>query len=476
MKPDSTISQRERLRPTNPIDDATELAALQKSLGVTALGSGDPIVGFNLLASMACTLAHLAPDDGTVVHPDGSPARLGTSLLVFGGASAGRVVDEIVTEVSRMQNNLIAHLQGYFEWVDRIKEKQSVNLHPPSPGMGASAELIAETQSDFGDILNGQSGSWRKVLERMPHQTIQQIEKQPKFLVSVGGRKNIESLLTRLRPGCPLVHLGLSHPHDLALFSEAGSALLEGRYPLDDGSRTVKGNILITDPMQVLMAAAQNPEERTSWLGQLLWLTDGDSGPDAPNEETGGVQTSGTRIEQRFRLALGKVMTYRFNLPDMPPLVLLTDIREAMVRWTAFLREMEPRLPGISGAARNLLTSLVFGLGLIAPKSCGITLAGIEAMARFLVRRMVNLRIAILHAGDLARRREQIKRVFHKLGAGPANGRKFCRDLKLTAADRDEALRWLEAASLVTQCRDGWQLREGARLSFKDCAVPIIEV
>jgi hypothetical protein len=137
---------------------------------------------------------------------------------------------------------------------------------------------------------------------------------------------------------------------------------------------------------------------------------------------------------------------------------------------------MEPRLPGISGAARNLLTSLVFGLGLIAPKSCGITVAGIEAMARFLVRRMANLRIAILHAGDLARKRELITRIFHKLGAGPANPRKICCDLKIAAAERDGALWWLEQADLVHKRPNAWERREGAHLSFTDCAVPILEV
>jgi hypothetical protein len=197
-------------------------------------------------------------------------------------------VDEIITEVSRMQNNLISHLQGYSEWIARTKEKPGVLTPPPEPGAGASVGLIAETQSQFGDMIRGHAGSWRKVLERVPQQSIRQTEKQPKFLVSVGGRKDIESQLTRLRPGCPLVHLGLSHPNDLIHFSEAGSALLEGRYPLDDGTRTVKGNILVTDPMHMLMAAAQNPDERTSWLGQLLWLTDGDSGPDAPQREPGG--------------------------------------------------------------------------------------------------------------------------------------------------------------------------------------------
>jgi hypothetical protein len=113
---------------------------------------------------------------------------------------------------------------------------------------------------------------------------------------------------------------------------------------------------------------------------------------------------------------------------------------------------------------------------MMATKSSGITLAGIEAMARFLVRRMANVRIAILHSGEVARRRGQITRVFHKLGSGPADERKICRDLKISAADRDEALRWLEAASLVLHQRNGWERCEGARLSFTDCTVPILEV
>jgi hypothetical protein len=413
------------------MDDTAELASLLKNLDVTTLGSGDPIMGFNLLASMACTLANLAPDDGAVIHPDGSPARLGTSLLVFGSASSGRVVDEIITEMIRKQNNLILHLEGYFGWLDHIKKSPGYRADSRRPPAGASVEVISETQSQFGDMLHGHVGSWRKVLEYLPHQTIEQIGKQPKFLVSVGGRKGIESQLARLRPGCPLVHLGLSHPDDLALFAEACSALLEGRYPLDDGTRTVKGNILITDPMQILMAAARNPDERTSWLGQLLWLADGDHGPDVPHLEDGNTHPSGVRVEQRFREALGRVMTYRFNLPDLKPMVIFTDTREATIRWSGFLREMEPRLPGISGAARNLLTSLVFGQGLMATKSSGITLAGIEAMARFMVCRMANTRIAILHAGDLARKREQITRVFHKLSTGPVNARTVCRHLKI---------------------------------------------
>jgi hypothetical protein len=169
-------------------------------------------------------------------------------------------------------------------------------------------------------------------------------------------------------------------------------------------------------------------------------------------------------------------MTHRLNLPGLQPLVLFADTREARVRWTGFLREMEPRLPGISGAARNLLTSLVFGIGLMATKASKVTLAGIESIARFLVRRMANVRTAILHAGDLARKREQITRVFHKLSTGPVSARKLSRHLSISAGERDETLRWLEANRLIVHGQDGWHVRDGARLSFTDSTVPILEV
>ena len=224
------------------------------------------------------------------------------------------------------------------------------------------------------------------------------------------------------------------------------------------------------------VAAARIADDRTAWLGQLLWLTDRDTGPDVPTVEHGPAQPSTVRLEQRFREALGRVMTHRLSLPDLPPLVLFSDTREAMGRWSTFLREMEPRLPGITGAARNLLNSLVLGIGLMATRASRITLSGIEALSRFIVRRMANLRTAILHAGDLARKREQITRVFHKLSTGPVNARKLSRHLGISAGERDDTLRWLEATGLIVHGQDGWQVREGARLSFTDCTVPILEV
>lgn len=467
------------------MDDTAELAKLLEHFDVTSLGDGDPTAGFNLLACMACTLAQLAPDNGMMVHKDGSYARLGTSLMVLGSASSGRVVDEIVTELNHIQNNLATNVESYFDWLAEIAAKPQPFEQVPRSCNSESARMVSMTQqSDPHGLQPDYIPTWSKVLGQLPHQSIGRIGKHPKFLVSAGGRKDIESQLTRLCPGPPLVHLGLTHPDDIVRHADVGAALLDGSYPLEDGIRSVKGNLLITDPMHVLTVAAQKPDERTRWLGQLLWLADGNFGPDVPLVKPACEKSASAGIEERFRQSLVRIMLYRLNLPTLQPLLVSSQSREAKVRWSTFLREMEPRLPGITGAARNLITALSFGLLQLAPKYKdmtesgieAITLSGIEAMARFLIRRMANARISILRGADLARKCEQITRIFHKLSTGPVHARRLCRDLKISAAERDEALSWLEAASLVVSGQDGLQLREGARLSFRDSAVPVIEV
>ncbi len=457
------------------MNESADLAAILEHFDVLTLGDGDPIIGINVLAGMACTLANLIQDNEVVRMADGSPARLGTSLLITGSASTGKVVDEIITEVTQRQNNFSANLQAYTDWIEEIKGKPNASFYSPKSSTGDSAELVYFTQSEYGELHPDNIAAWRNVLERNPGQTIKEIAMQRKFMVSVGGRKELESHLTRLQPGNPLIHLGLTKPDDFSKYADAGTALMEGRYQVDDGSRAVKANLLITDPTQVLMAAALKPEEHTRWLGQLLWLCDSNIGPAAPPLET-TLQSSPGHTGKMFRHYLTGMITYRLNLPDQAPIVIPSAVQSRISKWSAFLRDMESSIPGISGAARNLFTSLALGLLCMKKREVTLQVLGIEALARFLVRRMANLRLSIMHSGKIDRKREQIKRVFSKLSTGPANARKLCRHLSMSAVERDDILRWLEATGLIVQGHDGWQIREGARLSFDDCKVPIIEV
>lgn len=128
--------------------EESDLHQFLTNFQVTALGQGDPIIGVNLLATMACTLSDLAPDDGTVVYPDGTPVRLGTSLLVTGAASAGRVGDEVLTEVGRRNKNLAAHLRNHLEWIDETQQKHGAMTPPDGPGPNAAEHRFADTQQN----------------------------------------------------------------------------------------------------------------------------------------------------------------------------------------------------------------------------------------------------------------------------------------------------------------------------------------
>jgi hypothetical protein len=455
-----------------------ELTPLIKGFQVTALGGGDPTAGCNLLAAMACTLANLAPDDGSIVHPDGSPARLGTSLLTHGSATSGCVVDEIVTELCQKQDNLIQHLQSYLTANKKWKARPHyVELHTADPGEADSMSYIERTQHQDSAFRRDHWQTWRAVLDTPAHPSLAQIMMQPKFFVSVRGRKDIETQMTKLRPGPALVHLGLTHPHDIGHFSDDGAAVLEGRYNLENGTRTIKGHLLITDPMHVLATAAQEPDERTLWLGQLVWLSDGDHGPDAPTPDPNSAVHSSAPVEKNFRQALGQLLAQRLSSQEEASFRLCADIRPRLRAWQTFLTQMEPQLPGISMAARNLLTSLFFGLQLMTRNPKELCAASVDALARFLVGRMAQARLSIMRSGELVRSRNQIARIFGKLGNGPADSRKICRDLKISSAERDRALRWMQSAKLVTQQQHKeWKLCEGARLNFADCTAPLLEV
>jgi hypothetical protein len=454
-----------------------ELTPLLKHFQVAALGGGDPTAGCNLLATMACTLANLAPDDGSIVHPDNSPARLGTSLLIHGSATSGWVVDEIITELCHKQDNLIQHLQSYLTANKKWKaQPHYIESHTPDPGEDESMTYIQRTQHQASIYRGDPARAWRTVLDTPAQPSLGQVMMQPKLFVSVSGRKDIEIQMNKLRPGLAFVHLGLTHADDIGRFSDNGAAILEGRYALDNGTRSIKGHLLITDPMRVLATAAQEPDERTLWLGQLVWLSDGAHGPVAPTPTPNSAVHSSAPVEQNFRRALSQLLAQRLEPQEEASFKLCADIRPHLLGWRMFLSQMEPQLPGISMAARNLLTSLFFGLQLMTKNPKELCAASVATLARFLVRRMANARLSIMRSGELARSRKHIARIFGKLGNGPADSRKICCDLKISSAERDRALRWMKSANLVTQRHKDWELCEGARLNFADRSVPLLEV
>lgn len=457
--------------PVHPPSHKTDpdLDELLTTFHAAQLGRGDIHTGANLLASMLGVLANLAPTDGTILTKDGRPARLGVNLLISGSASCGHVLDEVITEVGSRQRNLATNLHHYLEHIDEQSAKPGADLPPMGPVADSLVDIIAETQSDTDPLFASRIKVWSRILNAVSSEQVTDLAQRPKLLVTVARPGDFEKQLRGLRPGHALVHLGLGQPRDLGELGEPVAALVEGRFTIGNSGETACANLLITDPLQMLAEAAKTHDDRKAWLAHLLWLCDGEAGPVA-STATPASDLPETTTE-RFRRALDYVFARRLNLPDKTPTVLALDTREATLRWTRFLREMEPRLPGISGTARNLIATLVFGLGEMAriKKPLPITIAGVEAFARFLVCRMANARTLMMDAGEVAQRRSQIERVFWKLEQGPTEARKIYRNLnRITAGECHECLQWMEQSGISRRIGDQWALVEGARLNFNN--------
>lgn len=476
-------------------------AALRELVAVfqaDSLGEGDTNLGLNHLTTMACVLADLAPTDDTIRTRDDKPARLGVNLLVTGPASAGLVLDELLLEVGRRQNNQWHHLLRYARQVEQQRQKLGATLPPTDPKSGAPEDRVAETQHELEPLLNTRSESWSRIFSQRPEEDMAALVTRPKFFLRLARPRDLEAQLRGLRPGHTLVHAGCTRPKDLSALAELGSALTEGRYSLDNGCETASSHFIITDPLQMLAKAAQDPDDDTAWLRHFLWLCDGKAGPCAPG--SGGTDDGPDMVTKRFRMALDNVLARRMNDPaeEITPLPL--DTRQAKVRFREFLYEMEPRLPGIPLACRNLIDTLAFGLGCIAriarldPRSYDaahpfsrepveglenplpLTVDGVEALARFLVHRMANARVIMLHAAAIARRQSQIERIYVKLRQGPVDARKISKDLKIPAPERDSCLSWLQEAGLVRQVNRKWEAIDGTRLRFEEHAIPLLEL
>ena len=320
-------------------------------------------------------------------------------------------------------------------------------------------------------------------MEEAPSDKLPDLLHHSKFMVTAPTPEKLASQLNQLRPGHPLVYMGLHKPDDLISLGEIGSALMEGRFPLEGSNDLVEARLLLTDSLGLLQDAAKHPHESTAWLGLMLWLVDGKAGPEAPPYPDNEAEREQT-ISLRFSEALNEVLTARFQVqgsqlpssPNVPP--------RAKVRFKNFLHKMEERFPGVSASCQRLLDSLAFGLGMMA----GVDLvqngrarprppvAQIEALARFLVKRMVNARTEMIHEGLVAQRRSQIERVYRKLSQQPSKRRDIYRNLSMSARDCDACLDWMENAGVIEQVRSQkWAIVKNAGLDFTRHTTPLIE-
>lgn len=455
--------------------DTSPLQTLLTTFRVQNLGDGDLNQGINTLTAMAISLANLAPDAGLVFDAKGRTTRLGANLLVTGSASSGAISDEVTTEIGLRQKNLHLALQRFQEWLNEEKSKP-LSSPPPQGKVAFGAEnVLAEIFQGLGPLGGTENEQWGTILTADSTECFPDFVKSSNFFIAASKPQNLAHEVTALRPGHPVIHLGLSHPSDFASYAEAGAAILEGRFTSKEGE-SVKGNIFMTDPLELLRDLAQSPDERTAWMKQFLWLCDGNTGPEVSPPRSATEDSDS--IRKRYGIALTRILAQRLNRRRQSPMSFSLDTRASVIRFRRFLDKMEPKLPGITGACRNLINSLVFGLGEMAriEKQFPVSSEAAEELAMLLVRRMANVRSTMIHEGALKQRQDHIRRIFNKLARGEYNTRTIYKDLSIPADECRACLAWLEGSELINESSGKWCLADNAELSFSNSLSPLLEV
>lgn len=478
--------------------ESNHLQELLTTFRATCLGEGDTNAGANSLAVMSVTLANVSRTGSGIQTRELGCMRAGTSLLVGSGLTSSLVQDKVITETITCQNNLVAQIRRLRGDKIADAERKGIKLAQfptgPNPNHAQNALYqLEQSEKDSGIHPSEVLHKWETVIGLPPNPRIDDLAARPKILVTARNSRDLKSQLHGLHDNRPLVMLGLNSPADAAALSETCTSLLSGLLPHGDGGEMVTGNLLVTDHGDVLAKIAPNGDDKTTWLGRMPWLVDGNTGPDAVEADAGEGMVRVADMTGYFSAALTRVLAGRLNNHDASPTVHVFDLGAAQLRWVRFLREMECRLPGITGTARSLLASLAFGLIELARamrqstahnpfldpppvKDLPVKPAGVEALARWIIRRMANARAAMLGASQRERLQRLAKRIVERLSDGNQSTREIYRGIGISAAKAETLLFPMQKGGLLHRSEGKWGLSKDAALLRDDVQNLFIDV
>ena len=213
---------------------------------------------------------------------------------------------------------------------------------------------------------------------------------------------------------------------------------------------------------------------------RTLWLTDSAAGPELGSIQPNGVTVKLDQIQARYDTAMNAAWVARLDYSEAVPNAVSNTVKcdwsKFQAKWITFLKGMEAELPGITGSARSLLATLVFGLYKVASAwtvdNFVLNSDDIAALARWLIRRMANARAAMLHTQRQARIRSVAHRIALRLAEGPHSERELIRRIhRLLISDCSLALTLLTVEGVVVRSDDRWQLSAaGALKNFQTLA------
>ena len=464
--------------------DYSQVSRLLESFDAVTLGEGDLTAGANTLAAMVISIANISRPGSCLMNKEEAKLDAGTSLLITGSLSASLTRDKIINGLATRQNNVIAHLRDWQLELNRQAAMQAGTrqINPVEYlARGASTALLdLEKNMPFPGGID--EALAMALIMRPEKQGKHDLHQRPSVFVTATKPAELEKSLQHAHLGQALVHIGITNdPARSARLDDCCSALMDGGLTVGPLLETVRGHIIATDPLEALAGILRYNGQPSTWLACTVWLTDSKAGPEP---DTAAALPAGKRpvklnaIQARYDAAMDLAWARRldYNMTDAvnritgkhPIWVKPYEFAWFQFEWMAFLKDKESEFPGITGAARSLLATLIFGLEELMgalPLANGFTpdVTDVAAFARYLVLRMINTRAAIIQTAREARLHALATNLTRMLADRPHRVRDLTRRAhRLPAADCLDALHLLKARGGASCDGDLWSLTPAA--------------
>jgi hypothetical protein len=319
-----------------------------------------------------------------------------------------------------------------------------------------------------GDFHGGGiAEAWVSLLRQPAAADFEELRDRHVVFAAKSATGNLADILDHAHRGRPCLHVELDKAPHFARVARQCLDVMDGRGSSGFNSEIIRGTVIATDPSGILGEAIRAEGVGGQLVPRMIWLVDGNAGPEPGEPEANTERVALDAPGVRYKAAMEQAWGSRLDHRKPGPVLLNCDFHSFQAGWIAFLKTKEAEFPGITGTARNLLATLVFGLTKMAgstraPKDFIWSIAQIEALARFLVHRMANARSALLYSEESARRLVLEEKILRKLQAGPLDVRGITRRSHNLPADQcRELLLDLEAAGKVLRIGERlWQARD----------------
>ena len=455
---------------SEPEKAAEPLQRLFELFNVRALGDGDTAAGANTLAAMAVTIANISAPETGLVH-NGDVLSVGTSLLVSGSLTAS-LLTKVLAPVQRLQTHLVQNV------ADSLRAAAKAG---PGQSLDQTVRAALGDHTAFGPIHQPYGYTpVRGLLGESDTRQRDELHQRPRVVATCTTPVQVAAYLDLAHQGRAFAYVPVASPTHAAKLGHAVAAIIHGTSS-SDPPRHVQGFVLATLGQDQLAKSVRANCDDTGWIDLLVWLTDIPCAPTVEVHTKPAVMLD--RIEARYQEAVTQAAAARLEFQQHVEANIKFDCHQAQAAFVRFLAKQEAACPGITGTARTLFVTLLYGLFEILTARGFNTRAqlipgDVAAFARHLVRRMVFARQCLLEG----EKREQLmtlaSRLAYKLeDTGGADVRTLTRKTyRLSTGTCRESLMLLKAAGFATERDSVWVMLKPAGEFLKTFNQPVIDI